>query len=131
MSFEESIALLPQWVQLWMNWMLVATVLGILVPLIFRASRRDGLVVLGANVVAFVLIQLLFNWLGFVRLLGLSHIVAFTPLAIYLWRRLRQGEMHRASRIALWVYEATIVISLIFDYIDAVRYIIGERGPIV
>jgi hypothetical protein len=132
MSFNDYVAEYPLWIRLWLHWMTFAVALGSLVPLIFRGSRRDGLIVLGANVVAVVLMNLLFAQVGFVRLLGLAHIVVWLPLAIYLWRRLRGGAaMHRVAMIALWVFLATIVVSLGFDIVDVIRYIAGDRGPMV
>ena len=132
MTFDDYVALYPLWVRVWLNWMLVALALGSLVPLIFRGSRRDGLIVLVTNVAAVLLMNLLFAEVGFVRLLGVVHVVLWTPLAVYLWRRLRGGvSMHRIAAIALWVFLVTIVISLGFDYVDVVRYLLGDRGSMV
>lgn len=132
MSFNDYVAQYPLWVRLWLNWMTFAIALGTLVPLIFRGSRRDGLIVLAANVLALVLMQLLFAQVGFVRLLGVVHIIVWAPLLVYLWLRWRgDAAWHRIAAVALWVFAATVLVSLGFDIVDVIRYIAGDRGPMV
>ena len=72
----------------------------------------------------------LYQQLGYVKLLGLAHIVAWTPLAIHLWFKLRSPHVTRAPRIIIGVVLATIMFSLVFDYVDAARYIAGDRTPL-
>jgi len=68
--------------------------------------------------------------LGYVKLLGLAHIVACTPLAIYLWFKMRSEGVPRAPRVIMGVVLAVISVSLVFDYMDAIRYIAGDRTPL-
>lgn len=81
-----------------------------------------------ASLMVVILIHALYAQVGFVRLLGLPYIVVWTPLVIFLFSRLRKGELHPIARIALSIFATTIAISLIFDYGDGVRYLLGERG---
>lgn len=69
-----------------------------------------------------VFMGLLHLFFGYVRLLGLSHVLFWTPLVIYLWRR--RGEYEEGSFYKKWVYFIMIInsLSLILDYIDVVRY---------
>jgi len=71
------------------------------------------------------------NELGYVKLMGLSHIVFWTPLVFFLFSRARQPQMPIWPRRILWFVMATIVISLAFDYVDVARYFLGEREPFV
>jgi len=68
--------------------------------------------------------------LGYVRLLGITHIVVWTPFLIYLWRR---REIIKAKPTPARVYFAALfvtnLISLAFDYTDLARYVLGERAP--
>jgi len=75
--------------------------------------------------------QALYDAVGFVRLLGLPHIVVWTPLAAYLVWRLRQRDLPAAPRIVTVVFTASICLSLAFDYVDVARWLMGERGPMV
>lgn len=73
----------------------------------------------------------LYDQVGYVRLLGIVHVVIWTPLAIYLWQRLKNAEIVVPFRQIIWVFLATMVVSLAFDYADVVRYLLGERGSMV
>lgn len=127
MSFDEAIATQPTWVQLWVNAMGIV-ILGTMIALLFsKATRRDSLLILGTSLVIFFLMDWLYREIGFVRLLGIVHVVIWTPLAIYFWRRLNDPEIVAPFRQVIWLFLATIVVSLLFDYADVVRYLLGER----
>lgn len=70
----------------------------------------------------------LFELNGFNRLLGLSHVIWWTPLVLYLLRRLSGTEF--SSPFGRWVRVliATNGLSLVVDYIDVMRYILGDRS---
>lgn len=82
------------------------------------ASRHGG---------NFVLMNWLFGEYGYQRILGLAHIVFWTPLLIYLWARRRHWNMASLSGKWLAALFATNLVSLIIDYIDVARYLSGER----
>ncbi len=86
--------------------------------------RRGGLFL--AWVVNIVIILTIYNTAGYTRLLGLSHIIAWTPLLPYLLSQRRPfTEENWAGRYLYW-FMAVITVSLIFDYIDVVRYFLGD-----
>src|SRR3546814_12712530 len=100
MSFQEHIALMAPAIQYWIVWMVLVMVAVTLLLLILKGNRRDGAIMLAAAVLVFAFMQLQFGAVGFVRLLGLPHVMVWTPLAIYLVMRLRAGafdEIGRAS----------------------------------
>ncbi len=72
----------------------------------------------------------LVSQLGYVRLLGLPHIVVWTPLVVFLLRQSRRAEMPAMARHILYVIVAAMIISLAFDYVDVARYLMGERTPV-
>lgn len=103
----------------------------IAVPLIllaWRQTRRDGLFILMASVAVVVSMHWLYAQVGFVRLLGLPHVMISTPLAVYLAMRLREGIVPALPRIVIWIFLASILVSLAFDYTDLLRWLLGERG---
>ena len=131
MSFEEAITTQPSWVQWWINWMSIV-IIGSMIALLFsKTTRRDSAVILMTSLAIFFLMMWLYQQIGFVRLLGIVHVVIWTPLAIYFWQRLKNPAITAPFRQVVWVFLATITISLIFDYADVVRYLLGERGSMV
>lgn len=127
MSFDEAIATQPTWVQWWVNGMGIVIV-GTMITLLFsRTTRRDSFLILATSVAMFFIMNWLYQQIGFVRLLGIVHVVIWTPLAIYFWRRLDNPEIVTPFRQVIWLFLATIVVSLVFDYADVARYLLGER----
>jgi len=131
MSFEEAIATQPQWVQYWLNWMGLVIVATFGVLLFSKTTRRDSLIILATMIAAYFSMVWLYQQLGFVRLLGIVHVILWTPLAVYLWNRLKNPQITTPFRQIIWLFLATITVSLMFDYADVVRYVLGERGSMV
>ncbi len=131
MTLTEAIATQGPVLRAWVAWMGVAMVATPLILLAFRDSRRDGIVAAGALVANLMFMQWLYAQVGYVRLLGLPHVLIWTPLALYLWLRLRQGGLPRIPQIAAAVFLVTMLISLAFDYVDVARWLLGERGSML
>lgn len=111
----------PHWVYWWTrvidasNWLLLAFVY-------FDRRIRWAF---AAWILNIVLILTLYNVFGYVRILGLSHIIAWTPLLIYLLRQRQPFAVeNRAGRYLYW-FMLVISVSLVFDYIDVIRYFMG------
>ena len=129
MSLADAIATQPPLLRLWVLWLTIALVVAPLILLAYRQSRRDGAVTLAASLGTVVFMQWLYSEVGFVRLLGLPHVLIWTPLAIYLGLRLRARSLTGVPRIAAGLFLATILVSLVFDYIDVARWLAGDRAP--
>jgi hypothetical protein len=98
--------------------------------LIWRQSRIAAVATIVTSAAGAFGVQWLYSHLGYVKLLGLPHIVLWTPLAYYLFVQVRRGDMPPWPRRIMMVVLATIMISLAFDYADIVRYALGERTPL-
>lgn len=123
-AFMQDLAAGPAWVFAWVMFMGIAFMPAI--P--FSISRVEARWALLAMLVAFPSMMALHAAVGMVRLLGIVHVVLWTPLAVYLWRR--RGEWRVKDTLAgkwLVVLFATILVSLVFDYADVIRYLLGER----
>jgi hypothetical protein len=131
MSFEDAIAQQPQWVQIWVKVMTVVVIGAFLLLLFSKATRRDSLAILIAVVPITLMMQWLYDTLGYTRLLGLPHVIFWTPLAAYLWWRLSDPRIYAPFRQVIWLLLATITVSLAFDYVDVARYLLGERAALV
>lgn len=120
----------PMWARLWVVWM-VAVIVGVPVIMwMYVAARRDPLIVAGSTLTLLVVMPLWHDQVGYVRLIGLPHIVVWTPLAVYLHARRKHLSSPPQVRRAVNVFMATIVVSLAFDSVDAARYLLGEHAPV-
>ena len=124
-AFAADIAAGPTWVEWWVNFMGLVFLLAIPFAF-FRVEARWALLAMALTVPAMLW---LYSEVGYVRLLGIVHIVFWTPLAIYLWMRRDQWRV-KVTLSGKWiaVLFATIMVSLAFDYTDVVRYALGDRG---
>jgi hypothetical protein len=129
MTMQEAIALQPPWLTYWLYWLVFGAVVLPIVLLIWRQSRIAGAAAIAAGVVAGFGVSWLYDKMGYVKLLGLPHVILWTPLAIYLLSQIRRTDMPAWPRWIMIVVLATILISLAFDYIDVLRYLLGERTP--
>ena len=131
MTFEEAIATQPAWVQYWVNAMGLVILVSFVAMLFSARTRRDALVVFVAMAATFGCMMLLYQQVGYVRLLGIVHIVFWTPLALYLWHRLKDTSITAPFRQVIWLLLAVMVVSLAFDYADVARYLAGERASLI
>jgi len=111
----------PVWLQVWVFWMMGINTLSLLF-----VRHAEGRWVLAAWVVNVVFMSVLFQLNGYNRLLGLSHVLFWTPLVIYLFRRWR--ALFGRGLFSVWIVTLLLTnsLSLVVDYIDVVRYLIGD-----
>ncbi len=124
-AFAADLAAGPTWVAWWVSFIGVVGLLSL--PFAFvRAEARWTLFVI---ILTFPAMMWLYSKVGYVRLLGIVHVILWTPLAIYLWRRRDQWRV-RETLAGKWIalFFATILVPLAFDYTDVVRYLLGDRG---
>ena len=111
----------------WVGWILLLMMVNMIIPL-FYVGTLEGRVVLGAFVLGALHQGWIFSRKGFVRLLGIGHIV-WVPMVAWLWTRL---DVAPASSLLRYWLLATIVLvslSLLIDAVDVIRYARGERDP--
>lgn len=131
MTFNEAVAThAPAWVAIWINILLLGAMVLPLTLAFWKPTRITALFSLIAGLVSVGGTMFLYQQLGYVKLLGLAHIIAWTPLAVHLWLKMRAPDVTRAPRVIMGVVLATITVSLAFDYVDAIRYIAGDRTPL-
>ncbi len=103
-------------------------------PLLFlfaRATRRDAVILFLTNLAIYAAMIWLFEQVGFVRLLGIVHVIFWTPIVFYLWHRLKNTVITFPFRQLMWLILATIIVSLAFDYSDVMRYLLGDTASMV
>lgn len=111
----------PLYLLLWVFWLIVVNSAALLF-----LDRIEARVVLGAWLVNIVLMTVLAEINGYNRFLGLSHVLTWTPLLLYLWKR--RSQMMGTSLAERWlrVLFATNALSLVVDYFDVGRYLLGK-----
>lgn len=128
MTLAEAIAQQPQWVQYWLYVLIFGIVVLPLSLLIWKQTRLTAIITVAASVIAGLGVSWLYDRLGYVKLLGLPHIILWTPLVIYLFGQIKRQDMPIWPKRILMAVLAVFVVSLVFDYVDVARYVLGERG---
>lgn len=130
MTIQETLTLLPDWLLWWFNWLVFAVAVLPLSLLIWLQSRKTGVITVLASILAGAAVYGMFRQMGYVKLLGLPHLLIWGPLAVYLFRKQAKDAMPIAARWIIRVVLVTLLISLAFDVVDVARYILGERAPL-
>jgi hypothetical protein len=129
-TLVEAMATEPFWIRGW----LVVLVVTHLASVLFVVARDAGrwrmrvepIAILASFLAAAVLMTWLYGQVGYTRLLGLAHLVFWTPA--YLWVLSRRRAIGSASLFGKYVHVYLVVagISLVIDAIDVVRYLVGD-----
>lgn len=112
----------PAWLVLWLNW-LAAVHLG---AAFFLRSQPLAKWILVAFATSFVLLNLIYAMVGYERLLGLAHLLAWPPVTVAVVRALRRAALPARWRMYLWALLASQVLSLSVDLVDVVRWFLGN-----
>ena len=125
-AWSADIAKQPQWVQVWLDIMMVV-LLGL--SAVFSFVRAEARWVLAGFLLGAVAMLGLYSQIGYSRLLGLAHVIFWTPVLIYLLRRRAKWRL-KETWSGKWNALAALVmtVSLAFDYSDVARWLLGERG---
>ena len=113
----------------WLIWIGILLCLNFILPLLYLHSFEAKIIILclmaGAMIQTFI-----FSKLGFVRLLGLGHMV-WIPMLYWLFLRIKDIPSDTSFyKLVLAIFVCN-GISLIIDFTDIARYIKGERQPTV
>ena len=93
--------------------------------------RYEALAIIAAFLLAGEFMEYLYQQYGYVRLLGLAHIVFWTP--VYAWIFTHRKDYEATPYFAKFVlfYLVMAGISLTIDIIDVARYLLGETGSMI
>lgn len=130
MTFAEAAFMQPGWVQVWLVWLMIVLIAAPLILLLSPTTRRVAIWTIISHIPVFIAVPMMYQEMGYVRLLGLPHLIFWFPLLILLIRRMQAGGIPAPFRQVLWVFIATLTICLLFDASDTIRYLLGERAPL-
>ena len=129
-SLGEALLAEPLWLQ---GWVLLLVIVHLLAT-VFVVGREDGVrrvraepvAILGSFLVAAALMEWLFQHYGYVRLLGLAHLLGWTP--VYGWVLLRRRRIGPETVHGRWIHAYLMIagLSLIIDVVDVVRWLLGD-----
>ena len=118
----------PSWLSIWMPILFAGAFVLPLALLIWKPTRLTAIICVAAAILGAVTTNMLFMKMGYVKLLGLPHIIFWTPLVIYLFSMMRKPAVAKPAKVIMVIISVVICISLAFDYIDVIRYLLGERA---
>ena len=113
---------LPAWVQIWVAFILMPINMASL----FFINEPSGLwIAFLANIGMMLNMPVMFKDRGFSKMMALPHLIPWTILVIWLaFFRPIGGENYNTYLLVLLVVD---VISLGFDYPDAIKWLKGDR----
>jgi len=129
-DLNAAIATEPVWLQAWLGVLVVAN----LAALLFVVGRQQGrwvvrpepIAILAAFAAAGVFMGWLYEQVGYVRLLGLAHLLFWGP--VWAWIFARRRAIGTSSFFGKYVQLYLVVAgaSLLIDAIDVVRHLLGD-----
>lgn len=132
---EAMAATVPLWLMSYL-YVLVAANLGAVFFIAKRTEqgwrpRYEAIAIIAAFLMASQFMDYLYGQYGYVRLLGLAHIVFWTP--VYAWIFTHRKDYASAPYFYKFVifYLVMAGISLTIDLIDVARYALGETGSMI
>ena len=106
----------------WVTWLMIVNTAALL----FVRRHVEARWVLAAWLVNFLLMNGLFAAFGFSRVLGLAHVIVWTPLLVYLWRTTPNAGAGSAFTTWLLLLFVSNAVSLVIDYVDVARFVLGD-----
>jgi hypothetical protein len=118
-------ASLPLRLKLWLGWLMIST---LFVPLLFLQNPFFGAMMICQllNLVFGTILMLRF---GLVRLLGLSHLVFWTPI-LAKFNHYYDALLDPTMLALAWITVLTIGVSLLLDARDVVDWVGGKTDPV-
>lgn len=113
----------------WRIWFWVLILVNFVAPLFFLQHASASLVLI-SYVIAGVVIVVLHRRLGWVRLLGAGHFpwVVLLPFLVVQVNTLFPTTIYGAWLLTVIIVD---VVALGIDIVDVIRYLRGERKPII
>jgi hypothetical protein len=113
----------------WNVWVGMLAMINMVGGLVYIRTM-EGQLALGGLMLGFLVMWGIYAKKGFVRLLGLGHLIAWPPLMIWYAKVIYEGKTEGAFESWLLLVLVVNGISLIIDLVDVVRYSLGDRQPL-
>lgn len=130
-SLMEAMATEPLWLQMWVSLLVIVHLAALL--FVVRREREQGwqfriepLAIFASFVVAAAIMNWMYGQFGYVRLLGLAHLVGWTPVFVWMYMVRHRFPVATVLGKYLRLYLVIAGISLVIDAIDVIRYMLGD-----
>ncbi len=136
-TLSAAIELQPMWLKIWLAFLVTANLGAVLFVAKRTAAgwrpRFEAIAIIAAFLLAGEFMDHLYAEHGYVRLLGLAHVVFWTPVYVWIFTRHRRKMYADTPIFAKFVVFYLVIagISLVIDYIDVARYLLGETASIL
>lgn len=120
----------PLWLQAWIGVLVVTNLLAVLFVVTRTAGRwhvrPEPVAILAAFFAAGMLMESMYARVGYVRLLGLAHLVFWAP--VWVWLFTRRADIGTGTWFGRYLYLYLVVagLSLAIDAVDVIRYGLGD-----
>ena len=116
----------PAWVFYWVIFMGILFMLSI--PFSFK-NKAARLILVATLILAPTIMAILYTQFGYSRIMGLGHILGWTPILYYLYKHHSLWPAKK-SITGIWFQITLLVmlISLTFDVTDVIRFALGARS---
>jgi hypothetical protein len=113
----------------WNVWVGILAMINMVGGLVYIRTM-EGQLALACLMLGFLVMWGIYAKKGFVRLLGLGHLIAWPPLMIWYAKVISEGRAE--GSFESWLLAVLVVngISFIIDLVDVVRYSLGDKQPI-
>jgi len=129
-TLGDAIGTEPAWLQAWVL-ILGAVHIAAVAFVVGRdrgrwVIRPEPIAVVASLIAAALFMTWLYSQVGYVRLLGLAHLVCWTP--VYLWILARRRPIGGGTLFAKWIYAYLSIagVSLVIDAVDVIRHFVGD-----
>lgn len=133
-TLNDAILSEPMWLQGWVGLLVIANLLALAFVATKQsgkwAMRKEAVAILVSFFAAGALMTWMYGQFGYVRLLGLPHLIFWGPVFVWLLIRFRKGDFESPFSKYLIFYFLIAGISLVVDAIDVVRYLAGDTTPL-
>lgn len=129
-TLDEAILTEPLWLLAWVALLLIANMGAIPFAITKQGGawqvRKECLAIVASFIVAAMIMNWMYAQFGYVRLLGLAHLIAWTPAYVYVM--MRRAEIGTSSWFGKYIHFYLVIagISLVIDAVDVVRYLVGD-----
>ena len=129
-TLAEAMATEPLWLRSWIQ-VLIAVNLSSVLFVVGRENgrwkiRREPFAIVIGFVTAAILMGRLYDSIGYVRLLGLAHLLCWGPVWLWILSRRRSYPWPSLFGGYIHIYLLIAGVSLVIDVIDVVRFLFGD-----
>lgn len=129
-SLMDAIGTEPLWLQGWVLVMVLVHLAAVLFVVRREPSgwriRIEPIAIMTSFIVAALIMEWMYGQFGYVRLLGLAHLIGWTPVFVWMFMIRKRFSVSTLFGKYLRLYLLIAGISLFIDVIDVIRYFLGD-----